>query len=133
MKKRIVFLLVLAFVLSAVGCSQQVQGNQLLLEGNIISVQVSSLPEGYNDSFHGEDADAIVEYLSNLNLESKFKENPNEYVGMTWEIALKYDNGNVMKMYHFGNLFIRAEQGPWYKMNYDEASRFDALLNALRK
>lgn len=133
MKKRIVFLLVLAFVLSAVGCSQQVQGNQLLLEGNIVSVQVSSFPEGYNDSFHGEDADAIVEYLSNLNLESKFKENPNEYVGMTWEIALKYDNGNVMKMYHFGNLFIRTEQGPWYKMNYDEASRFDALLNALRK
>ena len=135
MKKIIAIVLVCICVLGIVGCSQQpqpVQGNQLLAEGNVIKIDVSSLPEGYNYSFSGADAKAIVDYLSTLNLESNFEENPNEYDGMTWVISLKYENGDALTIHHFGNMFIRVKGGSWYKMTYDEASRFDTLLDELK-
>ena len=135
MKKIIAIVLVCICVLGIVGCSQQpqqVQGGQLLAEGNVINIDVSSLPEGYNYSFSGADAKAIVDYLSTLNLESNFEENPNEYMGMTWVISLKYESGDVLTIYHFGNMFIRVKGGSWYKMTYDEASRFDTLLDELK-
>jgi hypothetical protein len=110
---------------------QQAEGNRLLPEGHVISVDVSSLPEGYKYSFDGEDAKAIVEYLSGLNLTGKFEENPDEYTGMTWVISLKYENGDSLEVYHFGNKFIRSEKGSWYKMTYEEASRFGSFLYEL--
>ena len=135
MKKIIAIVLVCICVLGIVGCSQQpqqVQGGLLLAEGNVINIDVSSLPEGYNYSFSGADAKAIIDYLSTLNLESNFEENPNEYDGMTWVISLKYENGDTLTIYHFGNIFIRVKGGSWYKMTYDEASRFDTLLDELK-
>ena len=134
MKNLLTIALVFLCVLGMVGCSQQSQqeqGNQLLAEGNVIQIDVSSLPEGYNYSFDGDDAKEITDYLSNLNLQSDFKENPNEYTGMTWVISLKYENDDVLKVYHFGNMFIRTENGSWYKMTYDEANRFGALIDEL--
>ena len=134
MKKLLTIALAFLCLLGMVGCSQQpkqVQGNQLLAEGNVIKIDVSSLPEGYNYSFDGEDAKEIIDYLSNLNLQSNFKENPNEYAGMTWVIFLEYDNGDELTVYHFGNMFIRTEKGSWYKMTHDEANRFDTLLDEL--
>ena len=134
MKKLLTIALAFLCVLGMVGCSQQpqqVQGNQLLAEGNVIKIDVSSLPEGYNYSFDGEDAKEIIDYLSNLNLQSNFEEDPNEYTGMTWVISLEYDNGEILTVYHFGNMFIRTEKGYWYKMTYDEANRFDTLLDEL--
>ena len=85
MKQMIAIVLVCICVLGIVGCNQQpqqVQGGLLLAEGNVINIDVSSLPEGYNYSFSGADAKAIIDYLSTLNLESNFEENPNEYDGM---------------------------------------------------
>lgn len=134
MKNLLTIALVFLCVLGMVGCSQQSQqeqGNQLLAERNVIQIDVSSLPEGYNYSFDGDDAKKITDYLSNLNLQSDFKENPNEYTGMTWVISLKYENDDVLKVYHFGNMFIRTENGSWYKMTYDEANRFGALIDEL--
>ena len=135
MKKIIAIVLVCICVLGIVGCSQQpqqVQGGELLAEGKVINIDISSLPEGYNYSFSGKDAKAIIDYLSTLNLESNFEENPNEYDGMTWVISLKYENGDALTIYHFGNMFIRVKGGSWYKMTYDEASRFDTLLDELK-
>ena len=133
MKKLLIIALAFLCVFGMVGCSQQpqqVQSNKLIAEGNVIKIDVSSLPEGYNYSFDGEEAKEIIDYLSNLNLQSNFEENPNEYTGMTWVICLKYDNGELT-VYHFGNMFIRTEKGSWYKMTYDEANRFDTLLDEL--
>ena len=134
MKKVLTIAVAFLCLLGMVGCSQQpqyVQGNQLLVEGNVIKIDVSSLPDGYNYSFDGEEAKEIIDYLSNLNLQSNFKENPNEYTGMTWVICLEYDNGDKLTVYHFGNMFIRTKEGSWYKMIYDEANRFDTLLDEL--
>lgn len=133
MRKLSAFLLVILCILSVVGCSQQqpqqAQENQLLAEGNVIKIDVSSLPERYNYSFNGENAKEIIDYLSNLNLQSNFEENPSEYCGMTWVISLEYEKGDALNIYHFGNMFIRSEEGPWYKMTYEEASRFETLVN----
>ena len=107
------------------------EGSTLLREGEVARVSLSSLPAGYTHAFAGEDAQAIVDYLSDLNLISDFPENPNEYVGMTWVISLAYDDGSTRTVYHFGNMFIRAEDGPWYKMSYDEASCLNELLAEL--
>ena len=127
--------LVCICVLGSVGFSQppqKVQCNSLLTEGNVINIDVSSLPEGYHYSFSGKDANVIMNYLSALNLESNFEENPDEYVGMTWVISLKYGNGDTVTIYHFGNMFIRSEKGSWYKMAYEEANRFHTLLEELK-
>ena len=135
MRKLFSILLAVFCVLGVVGCtnqSQQVKGNRLLSEGNVIKIVVSSLPEEYSYSFEGEAVNEIVGYLSSLNLQSEFDENPDTYTGMTWVISLEYENGDTLSIYHFGNTFICSENGAWYKMDYDEASRFGALLDELK-
>ena len=109
----------------------ETEGALLLKEGAIKNASITSLPKGYAYSFDGEAAERITDYISELNLITDFSENPNEYAGMTWVISLQYETGDVLTIYHFGNLFIRAEDGPWYKMTYEEASRFSELLNEL--
>ena len=113
---------------SAVGDHQQSQRTKLLEADEVKSVSVTSLPESYRHSFGGEDAQAIADYLANLNLLADFKEDPDEYDGMTWVISLEYENGNVETVYHLGNMFVRTEHGPWYRMADGEARRFDDLL-----
>ena len=141
MKKLIAQVLAFAFLLLLVGCqeieSQSTEtladnvSNQLLMDGNVIKCDVSSLPEYYNYSFKGESAKKIVDYLSSLNLESNFEENPNDYFGTTWVITLEYENGETLNVYHFGD-FIRAKNGPWYKMICEEASCFYELLDEIK-
>ena len=105
--------------------------DDLLQAGDVTQVAVSSLPEGYAYAYEGEDAMAIVDYLDSLSLQSRFKEDPDEYTGMTWVISLSYADGNTVTVYHSGNMFIRTEDGPWYKMSYEEASQLGALLEKL--
>ena len=105
--------------------------DDLVQAGDVTRVTVSSLPGGYDYAYEGEDALAIVDYLDSLSLQSRFAENPDEYTGMTWVISLSYADGNTVTVYHSGNMFIRAADGPWYKMSYEEASRLEALLEKL--
>jgi hypothetical protein len=63
-----------------------------------------------------------------LDLLSDFEENPDQYVGMTWDIVLEYEDGTTETVYHFGNKFICKSGGPWYRMTYEQASAFDSLL-----
>ena len=133
MKKIMAIVLVCICVLGSIGCNRQPEepkGIQLLAEGNVINVDVSSLPKGRDYSFSGEDAKAIVDYLTNLSLESDFEENPDHYYGGTWVISLEYENGDTLTVYHFGK-FIRSEENPWYKMTYEEADYFNTLLYEL--
>ena len=105
--------------------------NNLIKDGNIVKVTVSSVPVGYEYSYTGDQAAAIVDYVKNLNLITAFEENPDEYGGTTWRIFLEYDDGYSTYVLHFGNMFIRSELGSWCKMNHDEANRFDTLLSEL--
>lgn len=107
---------------------KQPESAPLLKSRGAKSVSVTSLPEGYDYYYEGNDAKLIEDYLFDLNLISDFEENPDEYSGMTWVISLEYENGEERTVYHFGNMFIRSENEPWYRMTYEEAHRFDALL-----
>lgn len=130
MKRIIAFTLVLASALTMVGCSAvATEGGLLLKEGKIERISVISQPEGYIYSFSGNEAKTIIDYISGLNLSAKFSENPNEHTGMVWVIYLEYEGGDILTIYHCGNMFIRANDGLWYKMNYEEASQLEALLN----
>lgn len=105
--------------------------DDLLQAGDVTRVTVSSLPGSYAYAYESEDALAIVDYLDSLSLRSEFEEDPDEYVGMTWVIAVDHADGSTVTVYHFGNMFIRNEDGPWYRMEYEEAERFHALLDEL--
>lgn len=136
MKRILVLILTFAMIVATFsGCGKDKGDSSLLVprKDDVINVTVSSLPEEYNYSFSEDDADAIVDYLSGLNLISDFQENPDAYNGMTWVITIEYENGDTVTVYHFGNMFIRTDSGSWYKMNYKEASRFDKLLDELNK
>ena len=99
-----------------------------LKDGNITGIYVTSLPTGYDYTFTGDKAQEIVDYLSSLNLIGNYPENPYEYGGMTWVITVIFDNKETLNIYHFGNMFIRSGNGTWYKMSYEEASRFDDII-----
>ena len=105
--------------------------NSLIREKTINNITVTSLPSGYEYSLTGDDVNAIVDYFSNLHLISDFEENPDEYNGMTLVVSIEYHNGTSSTIYHFGNKFVRVDDGPWYKMDYEEASRFHPLLQEL--
>jgi len=129
--KALVIVLV-AFLLTVTACSSATTKSGVLLrEGTVKKISVTSLPEGYDYSFAGDSAQSIIKYLSELNLLSRFPENPDEYGGMTWVISLEYEDGTIHTIYHFGNMFIKTSGGSWYKMTHEEASRFDELLNEL--
>ena len=132
MKKAMALVLILILVFALAGCSVSAEEKMLLLKNDgVEKISVTSLPEYYNYSFSGQDTQAIVDYLSELNLISDFSENPNEYYGKVWVISIEYESGEAVTVYHFGNMFIRAEDEPWYKMTYEEASRFGDLLEQL--
>lgn len=132
MKKKIVLASVISILVITVLLMVYIYKTPSLIlrKDDIIKVSVSSLPEGFSYFFDGESADAIVEYLSNIELISEFEENPDSYIGGVWVISLEYKNGEITTVYHSGNKFIKADSGPWYKMNYDEANQFESLLDS---
>ena len=87
--------------------------------------------KGYEYSFEKEDARAVIDYFSDLDLIADFEENPDEYCGLTWVITFEYSTGGSVTVYHFGNMFVKQAGGPWYKMTYEQASQFESLLNEL--
>lgn len=142
MKRTFAVTLTLIMVLAALtGCmasqtdnnsqNSEISQNELLKEGNVKSISVTSEPNGYEYSLTGDDINVIVDYFSNLHLISDFEENPNEYTGMALIATIEYDDGTSSTICHFGNMFVRADDGTWYKMDYDEASRFHPLLQEL--
>lgn len=135
MKKNTILILIIACLLTMMtACSGvPVKGGVLLKEGTVKKISVTSLPEGYDYSFSGDDVQSVVNYLSELNLTSEYSENPDEYDGMTWVISLEYESGDTLMIYHFGNMFIRTAGSSWYKMTHEEASRFDKLIGELSK
>ena len=99
----------------------------------IKSISVTTFPESASNSysFYGDKAKAVFDFLNNLSLITGFKENPDEYVGMTWNISIEYNNGDTVNVYLFGNMFIRADSCYWYKVIQEEANQFDKLLSEL--
>ena len=111
--------------------SDEAEEDALLPAGDVTRASLFSLPGGYDYAYEGEDAMAIVDYLDSLSLQSRFKEDPDEHTAMSWVISVEYADGSTVTVYFFGNLFIRKEDGPWYRLEDEEAERFHALLDKL--
>ena len=124
--KRILFMiLTLAVCLPVLsGCSQQ-----NLDENSIKRISVTSLPKGYEYSFKGADAQAIVDYLESLHLTPFSGINSED--GMAWVISIEHENGKITTVYHSCNKYIMAEGGLRYEMIFEEADRFSSLLYEL--
>ena len=86
------------------------------------------MPEGYDYSYTGEDAQAILDYLSGLDLVEDATPPPS---GGAWDITIEYEDGSTVKLYHSANEYIGISGGSQYKMTYEQASAFDNLLYEL--
>ena len=125
MKRILLMILTIAVCLPVLsGC-----GLPNLDENNIKSISVTSPPEGYEYSFKGADAQAIVDYLESLHL-TPFS-GINSANGMAWVISIEHKNGKVTTVYHSCNKYIMAEGGLRYEMIFEEANRFSTLLYEL--
>ncbi len=134
MKKIVSLFICIIMLLALVGCARSSTNKLGLNTDGVKSVMVSSLPsvrKGY--LFDGEKAEKLVNYLTGLDLKSKFSENPDEYTGMTWVISIEYEDGKNTIVYHFGNMFIKNGDGSWFRMNYEQAEQLDTLLAELSK
>ena len=98
-------------------------------ENSIKRISVTSSPEGYEYSFKGEDAQAIVDYLESLHL-TPFS-GINSANGMAWVISIEHENGKITTVYHSCNKYIMAEGGLRYEMIFEEANRLSSLLYEL--
>ena len=125
MKRILIMILALAICLPILsGC-----GLPNLDENSIKSISVTSLPEGYEYSFKGADAQAIVDYLESLHLTPFSGINSED--GMTWVISIEDKNGKITTVYHSCNKYIMAEGGLRYEMIFEEANRLSSLLYEL--
>lgn len=125
MKRILLIILTLAVCLPIIsGCSLQ-----NLDENSIKRISVTSLPKGYEYSFKGDDAQAIVDYLESLHLTPFSGINSED--GMAWVISIEHKNGKTTTIHHSCNKYIMTEDGSLYEMIFEEAKRFDSLLYEL--
>lgn len=101
----------------------------LVKEAKIESIYMESMPKGYENSYEGDAAQKIGDYLASLRLTPYLREN--DYDGMCWDIEIEYEDGTVSNVYHNANVLIKVDGGEWYKMESDEARRLDTLLTEL--
>ncbi len=131
MKRIILIILTLALCLPVLtGCTPKQFKN--LNENEIKSVTVTTHPEfyGYEYSFTDDDARAIVDYLSGLNLTPHPISVPKG--GMTWVIEIKYESGSETTVYLFGDeIWINANTK--YVMQPEERGVFEALIGNLNQ
>ena len=103
-----------------------------LKESKIKSVNVTSLPKGYDFTFTDEKAQKVIDFLSGIELITNFTEDPGQLDGMTWVIKLEYENDEAMTLYDIGG-FIRSESNSWFKYEYDYDSPLNTLIWELSK
>ncbi len=94
-------------------------------------IVITTLPESetYKRSYTDVDKiGKIIEYLNELSLKKRFTENPDEYSGMTYIITISYKDGSQNVVYHFGNIFLRENDGNWKRMSYDKARKLESII-----
>lgn len=105
--------------------------NLNISDDNITAIVINTLPkrEEYSRVYRDtEKIKKITGYLNGLSLKGKFFENPYKYDGMTYIINISYADGSQNMVYHFGNMFIRKNEGKWKRMTYKEAEKLDKLI-----
>ena len=128
MKKLAAWVLILALAACMAGCKGQEARNPLLPEGTVTGIGVTAFPEEHSRSFAGAEAEKLLRYLRGLELLETFEEDPGSYTGQTWVITLTYESGDEVTLYLFAELFLKAEDGPWYRISGKDGSRFEKFV-----
>ncbi|MDY0278664.1 MAG: hypothetical protein RBQ97_11340 [Acholeplasma sp.] len=100
-------------------------------DDNITAIVINTLPESKEHSRMYRDTEKInkfIAYLNELSLKDTFTENPDKYNGMTSIIGISYADGRQTIVYHFGNMFIKENEGKWKRMTYNEAVKLHELI-----
>lgn len=113
--------------------SAEAPANDLCLNAEDVScIHITTMPENLDiKCYSSSDIERVIDYFSLLNLESDFPENADEYLGMAYDVIIKYKNGESREFIHFGNMFFKEVGSDWRKMSYDQASEFEEIVSSL--
>ena len=134
MRKRIALILAcVVCVALASGCSGEMGVTNTLLPGTqgIGHISVSTMPQLHEAVFSGENAVKLAEYILNMDVQTEFSEDPNVYTGITWVFAVNYEDGSVVTVELFGDMFVRTDSGPWHKVFGNAAEGLEELVYKL--
>ena len=59
-------------------------------------------------------------------------EDPSEYDGTACVLTFFRDDAELLRIVHFGNRWLRVDDGPWLRMDYDQAAALEKLLAELQ-
>ena len=126
MKKWILWIVALIFLLVCTWPSNgAVKGNTLLKEGQVKQISVTSSMGNYRYCFSGEDIKPIIDYISGSNL-TPVSSRAIDTLG--WTIFLEYEDGDPLTIHYIGDMYIRTQDGLWYRIEGNEGSSFGSLL-----
>ena len=133
MKSISIYFLIAVLLCTLAGCaaSTTITGASLVSSENVVKVQVSSLPESSETQrtyTSAEKIKAITDHIDNLQLDTKFPENPNDYSGSVWVITYIYADESSLTLYHFGNMFLRTEQSDWTRLTQEQAVKLSYII-----
>ncbi len=97
------------------------------------TVKITHNPPWYDLTLTGDKAQAVIDYLSSLNLSDENTETAGQTNGGMWDIKIEYENNETVRIVHSGNKFICNSEMSWYSMVYDEAEKFSDLVYELSK
>ena len=102
---------------------------------SVVSVDVVTLPESQQYERHYTDEakiQAIISYFNNLTLSDNIDAAADESAGMSYLVTVTYNDGSELTYVHFGNKYLRINNGAWKEMRYEEAVHLEELLNELQ-
>lgn len=133
MKSISIYFLIAVLLCTLAGCAAStiITGASLVSSENVVKIQVSSLPESSETQrtyTSAEKIKAITDHIDNLQLDTKFPENPNDYSGSVWVITYTYADESSLTLYHFGNMFLRTEQSDWTRLTQEQAVKLSYII-----
>ena len=113
------------------GSSDRPANDLFLSAEGVKYIHITTLPENLDiKCYSSSDIERVINYFSLLTLESDFPENPDEYMGMAYDVIIKYENGETREFIHFGS-FLKEVGFDWRKMSDNEARGFENIVSIL--
>lgn len=99
---------------------------------NVEYIMIGCFPSYTNYKIVDNDNIALLlNKINSLALARDFPENPNEYVGASYDIDIFYADGTVKTVHFFGNMFLMVKGDSWLRVKYGEAFELDILIEKI--
>ncbi len=70
----------------------------------------------------------VVAHINNMSLTEDFEEDPGKYDGMTLVLEFHLYDGSEVIVYAFGGMFLRIENGPWFRIDNKEYNELEEMV-----